>query len=292
MKISGTTKVYGVIGCPVEHTMSPMMHNFYSEQAGIDMAYTAFPVEEGRVGDAVRGAYALHIGGLNVTVPHKQAVMEHLQDIDKDAEIIGAVNTLVRTEQGFKGYNTDADGLWRAMQGAGISVQGRTCILIGAGGAAKAAAYVLAREGARKVYVLNRSVEKAQKLARELNEKLELEILFPLSLSAWDKIEEEHCLAVQSTSVGMYPNMGEAAIEAEAFYQKLDLAFDVIYTPLETKFMKLARAAGAKVSNGLDMLIYQGVVAYELWNPGVTISGETIDEVRTMMIAGLGGKAG
>ncbi|MDD3252018.1 MAG: shikimate dehydrogenase [Lachnospiraceae bacterium] len=292
MKTRGTTKVYGVIGCPVEHSLSPMMHNLYSERTQVDMTYVPFRVEEGCVGDAVRGAYALNIGGLNVTVPHKQAVMEYLAEIDEDARAIGAVNTLVRTESGYRGYNTDAEGLWRAMQGAGMQIREQVCILIGAGGAAKAAAYVLAREGARKVYVLNRSVEKAQQLAEEINRHMQQELLTALPLHAWDQIGETGCLAVQTTSVGMFPNMDAAPIEDAAFYQKLSHAFDVVYTPMETQFMKRARAAGAVVCNGLDMLLYQGIVAYELWNPEVVISPSLIAEARELLKRCLGGKAG
>lgn len=290
MKISGITKVCGVMGCPIEHTMSPMMHNFYSECTGVDMVYEAFHVEPERVGDAVRGAYALGLTGLNVTVPHKQAVMEYLSDIDEGAKTIGAVNTLVRVADGYKGYNTDAEGIWRAMQKAGMTVQGRVCILIGAGGAAKAAAYILAREGAKKVYVLNRSLEKAEVLAGEINRQMNRPVLYPLQLDQWREIEESGCLAVQTTSVGMHPQVDAAPIEDGAFYQKLDQAFDAIYTPMETRFMKLAKEAGAKTANGLDMLLYQGIIAYELWNPDVKITEETADQARELLKNWLGGK--
>lgn len=291
MKTSGKTMVCGVMGCPIEHSMSPMMHNYYSEQMGVDMTYVPFKVQPGQVGAAVRGAYALNVTGVNVTVPHKQAVMEHLCGIDEAAETIGAVNTLVRQENGYKGYNTDAAGLFRAMTEAGMEIRDKTCILLGAGGAAKAAAYVLAKEGAARVYVLNRSVDKARSLAADINGRFGRELLVPLALSDWRSIPEKGCLAVQTTSVGMHPEVEAAPVTEPEFYEKLGAAFDVIYTPVETKFMKLAASAGAKTSNGLDMLLYQGIAAYELWYPEVRIPEPVIDGARELLVRFLGGDA-
>lgn len=291
MKTSGKTMVCGVMGCPIEHSMSPMMHNYYSEQMGVDMTYVPFKVQPGQVGAAVRGAYALNVTGVNVTVPHKQAVMEHLCDIDEAAETIGAVNTLVRQENGYKGYNTDAAGLFRAMTEAGMEIRDKTCILLGAGGAAKAAAYVLAKEGAARVYVLNRSVDKARSLADDINGRFGRELLVPLALSDWRSIPEKDCLAVQTTSVGMHPEVEAAPVTEPEFYEKLGAAFDVIYTPVETKFMRFAASAGAKTSNGLDMLLYQGIAAYELWYPEVRIPGSVIDGARELLVRFLGGDA-
>lgn len=289
MMTSGKTMVCGVMGCPIAHSMSPMMHNYYSEQLGLDMTYVPFKVQPGQVTTAVRGAYALNICGMNVTVPHKQEVMECLVDMDDAAKVIGAVNTLVRADGGYKGYNTDAAGLLRAMTEAGMEIRDRTCILLGAGGAAKAAAYVLASGGAAKVYVLNRSLARAQELSDYINGVSGREILVPLELGDWQSIEERGCLAVQTTSVGMHPNVDQSPVEAPEFFEKLDAAFDAVYTPAETKFMRLAAAAGAKVSNGLDMLLYQGIAAYELWYPDVKISGEVIDGARNLILCHLGG---
>lgn len=291
MKTSGKTMVCGVMGCPIEHSMSPMMHNYYSEQLGVDMTYVPFKVQPEQVGAAVRGAYALNVTGVNVTVPHKQAVMEHLCGIDEAAETIGAVNTLVWQENGYKGYNTDAAGLFRAMTEAGMEIRDKTCILLGAGGAAKAAAYVLAKEGAARVYVLNRSVDKARSLADDINGRFGRELLVPLALSDWRSIPEKDCLAVQTTSVGMHPEVEAAPVTEPGFYEKLGAAFDVIYTPVETKFMKLAASAGAKTSNGLDMLLYQGIAAYELWYPEVRIPEPVIDGARELLVRFLGGDA-
>lgn len=281
--ISGKSKVCGVMAYPVEHSMSPLMHNYYSEKTGTDLVYVPFKVEPGRVEEAVKGAYALNFTGMNVTVPHKQEVMKYLVDIDEDAKAIGAVNTLVRTDGGYKGYNTDAAGLKRAMTEAGIEIRDCTCILFGAGGAARAAACVLAKEGASVIYVLNRSLEKAEALSEIVNERFGRRIMLPMALDDYGKLECSSCLAVQTTSVGMHPNVDHAPVEDAEFYKKIDTAVDIVYTPMETKFMKYVRAAGGKAVGGLDMLIYQGVIAYELWNPETVFTREMIDGARVLM---------
>lgn len=281
--ISGKSKVCGVIGCPIGHSLSPFMHNFFSEKSGTDMAYVPLPVEPDRLFEAVRGAYALGFSGMNITVPHKQEVMKYLADIDQSAETVGAVNTLVRQENGFKGYNTDAAGLKRAMQEANITIQGRSCILLGAGGAAMAAACVLAEEGAASVYVLNRTPVRAIALSENLNRRFGRRILKGADLTACSDIKGSDFLVVQSTSAGMEPRADTAPVEDPSFYQRIHTAVDIVYNPAETKFMRCVKEAGGRALGGLDMLLYQGVSAFELWNPGVTLSSSIIKEARVRM---------
>lgn len=284
--MDGKTRVCGVIGCPVEHSMSPQMHNFYAERTGLNLAYVPFHVEPEAVGDAVRGAWALNLLGINVTVPHKQRVMDYLVDIDEDARAIGAVNTLVRAEGGYKGYNTDAAGLKRAMDRADIAIRGRRCLLLGAGGAAKAAAYLLAKEGAEQVFLLNRNVDRARELADCVNGLTGRDVIRPMALADYGQLPGtgKDFLCIQSTSVGMYPNTDHAVIEDEAFYRRIHTGVDIVYTPRETVFMKLVKAAGGRAVGGLDMLLYQGIIAYELWNPGTVIDEETADIARGMLL--------
>lgn len=276
--MDGKTKVCGIIANPVEHSMSPLLQNLYAERTGVNMAYVPFKVKEEEVEAAVKGAHSLNILGLNVTVPHKQSVMKYLSDIDETAAAIGAVNTLVRTEEGYKGYNSDVPGLLRAIKEAGFRIEGRDCILIGAGGAANAAAYLMLKEKAGTIYLLNRNENRAKDLAARINAAGGHVI--PLALSEYGKIPKGLYFAVQSTSVGMDPDLDSAAIEDPAFYENIAEAVDMVYTPAETKFMKLVRKSGGLAVNGLNMLLYQGVVSYELWNPGVTVDRETIDEAR------------
>lgn len=287
--IGGKTDVCGVIGCPIEHTISPLMHNFYAAETGLDLAYLPFLVHPGQVQAAIRGAFALNIKGLNVTVPHKQEVIPYLTGLDEAARVIGAVNTLVRTENGYKGYNTDAAGLHRAMQEQQIAAAGRTCILLGAGGAAKAAAYLLAKAGAKKIYLLNRSVDKAEQLAGYIRRTLGYQPIEAGPLTAWREIAENSCLAVQTTSVGMYPRVDDLLIDDPRFYDKLHTAIDIIYTPAQTAFLRMA--AGAKTMNGLTMLLYQGIAAFELWYPEIIISDELTAKAKQLLARHLGGQA-
>lgn len=290
MRISGKGKVCGIMANPVEHSMSPLMQNFYAERTGVDFAYVPFKVQDEDVEAAVKGAYALNLTGMNVTVPHKQHVMPYLKEIDEDARAIGAVNTLVRQVGGFKGYNTDAAGLLRAMAEENITAGGWDCILIGAGGAAKAAAYVLAKEGARVIYVLNRNRDRAKELAEEINSRFGKKIMADMALEDYKKLPRTTYLAVQCTSVGMYPRSDRAPIDDPDFYEMIHTGVDIIYTPMETCFMQYVKAAGGKTMNGLTMLLYQGIEAFEKWNPGITVGKDVIEEAKELMIAQLKGQ--
>lgn len=266
MEINGKTKTCGLIGNPVEHTLSPMIHNTLAEMFGHNLVYVPFPVETGRIAEAVAGASALQLLGLNVTVPYKSEVIPCLREVDSLAASIGAVNTLVSVQGGYKGYNTDMEGLYRAMMTEGIKLEGEEIILLGAGGASRSVAYLCAVKGAKRVYLLNRTVDRAGQVAQEVNRSAGREVIFPMALSDFDNLPDQKFLAIQGTSVGLFPHVDQAVIEDEAFYRRIHTGFDLIYTPWETRFMKLVRENGGQAYNGLKMLLYQGVIAYELWN--------------------------
>ena len=266
IKIDGKTRTCGLIGHPVEHTLSPVIHNTLARQMGHNLVYVPFPVEPGRVQDAVKGADALQILGLNVTVPYKSEVIGCLRETDPLAENIGAVNTLVRVDGGYKGYNTDMEGLYRAMMSEGVAIEGEEIILLGAGGAARAVAHLCAMKGAAKVYMLNRTLDKAQTVAMEVNRTAGREVVCPILLQEYDRIPDGKYLAVQGTSVGLAPHNEDVVIHDRAFYEKVHTGFDLIYNPWETRFMQLVQECGGRACNGLKMLLYQGIIAYELWN--------------------------
>lgn len=266
MIVDGCTRTCGLIGNPVEHTLSPLIHNTLAEKLSHNLVYVPFHVEEGQVLSAVKGAYALNLLGLNVTVPYKSQVIGGLARIDALAEKIGAVNTLVRVEAGFKGYNTDMPGLYRAMCSEGIQIEGQDIILLGAGGAARAVAFLCASKNASRVYLLNRSPQKAEAVAREVNEKTGKEVVYPMATADYQRLPEQKFLAIQATSVGLYPDVDKAVIEDEEFYRKIHTGYDLIYKPSDTRFMQLVRRQGGKAFHGLKMLLYQGIIAYELWN--------------------------
>lgn len=282
MEINGHTRLCGLIGNPVEHTMSPVIHNTLAKGQGHNLVYVPFHVEREQLEAAVKGAYGLNILGMNVTVPYKSDVMPYLADIDELAEKIGAVNTLVRVNGGYKGYNTDILGLYRAMCSEKIKLEGEKVILLGAGGASRAAAFLCGEKKAEKVYLLNRSLDKAKLLADEVNAAFGRECIIPMAVDSYEKLPDEKFLAIQGTSVGLYPDVDKAVIEDAEFYRRIHTAYDLIYKPAETKFMRLVREAGGQACNGLKMLIYQGIIAYELWNQ-IEISEESVQEIYELL---------
>ncbi len=300
MLIDGNTRLIGLIGNPVEHTLSPVIHNGLSVKMGISSVYVPFQVEGEGLDQAVKGAYELNILGMNVTVPHKNQVLESLVEIDEAAKQIGAVNTLVRVEakHGYKGYNTDMMGLRRQIQEDGISLKNETVVILGAGGAAKAVVYMCLLEGAGKVYLLNRTLEKAKQIADQMNRiwkdscmtaasgleenpegaDLSPDKVIPMLLADYGKIREQELIVFQATAVGLAPNDRQAVLEDAEFYKKIKTGVDLIYNPANTRFMQMVAEQGGKAYNSLKMLLYQGVTAYELWHD-ITIPQEIVEEV-------------
>lgn len=265
MKINGKTYTCGLIGNPVEHTMSPAIHNTLAEKMNLNMVYVPFLVKQD-LAAGVKGAYALNMQGLNVTVPYKSDVLEHLVSVDDLAKNIGAVNTLVKTEGGYKGYNTDMTGLYRAMTSYGIKIEGEEIILLGAGGAARAVAYLCVYYKAKKVYLLNRTLEKARNIAEEIRNCTGKDIIVPMQLEDYKQLGEQKMLCIQATSVGLSPRDDEVIISDKEFYEKIHTGYDLIYRPTNTKFMQLVKEHGGQAYHGLKMLLYQGIEAFELWN--------------------------
>ena len=266
MEINGCTRTCGLIGNPVEHTMSPAIHNTLAKALGENLVYVPFHVPEGHVEEAVKGAWSLNLLGCNVTVPYKSQVIPFLKEIDPLAEQIGAVNTLVRTEDGFKGYNTDMPGLYRAMCEDGVKIEGEKALILGAGGVARAVAMLLVQKGAGQIIILNRTMEKAQQIADEVNSLAGRQAITPMAMADHSALPEgEKYLAIQATSLGMYPEVDNAVTRDAAFYRKIHTGYDLIFNPAKTKFMSLVEENGGKAFNGLKMLLYQGIIAYELW---------------------------
>lgn len=273
VQIDGYTRTCGLLGNPVEHTLSPVIHNTLADETGENLVYVPFHVPEGCIGDAVRGAWAMNLLGLNVTVPYKSDVIPFLKDIDPLAERIGAVNTLVRAADGFKGYNTDMPGLYRAMCADNVAIEGEKVLILGAGGVARAVAMLFADKGAAEILLLNRTVSRAQAIVDEVNSFAGKALARALSTDAYQELPEtERYLAIQATSVGMYPHVEDAVITDEAFYRRVHTGYDLIFNPARTKFMELVQNQGGRAYNGSKMLLYQGIIAYELW------TGKRIDE--------------
>ncbi len=276
--ITAKTGLLGLLGSPVGHSFSPLIHNTLSEKLKQELCYLAFDVSPENFEQALRGGFSLGVRGFNVTVPHKQRVIPFLEDIDESAKRIGAVNTLVRGGEGFIGYNTDMPGLHRAVSSEGIDLKGASAILLGAGGAARACGHMLGLYGAGEIFILNRSGERAAALAEELS------ALYPgmeargAELSWYRELPKRDYLCLQATSVGLYPDTEKVLIEDPEFYQNISAAMDCIFNPGETRFLRLVRAAGGRGFNGMKMLLYQAVYAYELWT-GVTVPDSLTQEL-------------
>lgn len=281
--IDGYTRTCGLIGNPVEHTISPLIQNTLAEKSDFNLTYVPFHVNEGMLEDAVKGGFALNLLGMNVTVPYKNDVIPFLKDIDPLAKKIGAVNTLVRVENGYKGYNTDMPGLYRAMVSDGFEFSGKKIVILGAGGVARAVGVMLAEKDVEKIVLVNRTVEKAQVIADELNGYAGRKVASVLALQDIDQLEGDGYIAIQATNVGMFPKVDEAVVEDESFYQKVEQGYDLVYNPANTKFMQLLKKQGKKAYNGLKMLLYQGIIAYELWTER-KISDETADYIYGLMV--------
>ncbi len=272
MEIDGHTGIMGLIGNPVEHTYSPLIQNTFARVMGVNMVYVPLGVREG-LSEALKGAFAFGFAGMNVTVPYKLAVMPYLCGIDPAAERIGAVNTLVREEEGYRGYNTDVVGISATLERFGIDVCGRDCILIGAGGAARAVYDALSVAGADHIYLLNRSLSRARENFGSFPD------VTILSLENYASIPAGKYFCVQCTSVGLPPDTGRTAIEDEDFYELVETGFDLIYNPEETEFMRRVRAHGGQAVNGMEMLLAQAAVSFALFT-GTEVSEEAMEEAR------------
>ncbi len=264
--ISGRTKLCGVIGDPIEHTMSPAIHNAAFTRMGLDYVYLPFRVKREELGRAIEGMRALNIKGLNVTIPHKVTVIPHLDELDPLAEKIGAVNTIANNNGVLKGYNTDASGFLQALLKRGIEPKGKKVVILGAGGASRAVSFALAERGAHLI-ILNRLLELdwAEELAGRLS------AVFNRGVKALELVEgnlaealEGADILINATSVGMSPNINETPVPSNRLKPGV-VAFDVVYNPIKTRLLREAEETGAETISGVDMFVWQGALAFERW---------------------------
>jgi len=264
--ISGETRLCGVIGDPIEHTMSPVMHNAAFKEIGIDYVYVPFRVKPEKLGEAISGMRALNIRGLNVTIPHKVTVLQFLDKLDPLAEKIGAVNTIVNEDGVLTGYNTDATGFLQAVLEEGVEPEGKKVVILGAGGASRAISFILADRGADLV-ILNRRLELdwAEELAHRISQTFRQKVsALELNPENLKKALESADILVNATSVGMNPDVDQTLVSADLLRPGL-IVFDIVYNPVKTKLLREAEAAGAEIIGGLDMLVWQGAIAFEKW---------------------------
>jgi shikimate dehydrogenase len=267
--ISGKTRLCGLIGDPVEHTMSPAMHNAAFRQMALDYVYVPFRVRPEDLGKTIDGMRAFNIRGLNVTIPHKVAVIPFLDKLDPLAEKIGAVNTIVNDNGTLTGYNTDATGFLRALLEKGGDPEGKKALILGAGGASRAISLILADSGAERLIILNRAEELdwAYDLAGNISQLYNMDAKAgELNRESLDSVMEriDISILVNATSVGMTPDVNSTPVDADLLRPGL-VVFDVVYNPLRTQLLRDAQTAGAETISGIEMLAWQGALAFEKW---------------------------
>lgn len=264
MEINGRTIQLGIIGDPIGHSFSPQMHNFISKYMGNNYIYSAFNVKPQDLSKAIEGIRALNIRGVNVTAPHKINVMQYLDEISPDAKILGSVNTVVNNNGVLTGYNTDSEGFYTSLVKAGITVKNSNILVMGCGGVVIPTLIRIIKEQPNSITLLNRTKEKAIDFAEKIYNITGYRIKTDIS-------NIDYNIIINTTMAGMEHNIDALpwdsidGLDCEKFFNKNVSAVDMIYNPEETKFLKMAKDKGCKTLNGLGMLIYQGIIAYELF---------------------------
>jgi shikimate dehydrogenase len=287
MEITGRTRFTAVFGDPVEHSLSPAMHNAAYAALGVEGAYLAFHVAPHRLHDAIHAVAALQIAGVNLTVPHKESAVSMMTHLTEEARTLGAINCVVNRDGELHGDNTDARGLERDLRESGITLAGRTVIVVGAGGAAAAAILACCRTGAKKISLRNRTLERARKLADHFRHLGQAPSGHSIDAAALDDLSDAHALdgvalVINATPMGLkttsfVPLAYDAAPKDCVFY-------DMIYAPRATPFLAPAIAAGRRALDGAGMLLYQGALAFELFNN----LAAPIDAMRAALMSALG----
>lgn len=262
--ITGRTKIYGLYGWPVEHTFSPAMHNAAFGRLEMDACYLAFPVHPDRLEDAVRSISALGIQGVNVTVPHKERTAAMLSELSEEARLMMAVNTIEVRGDRLIGHNTDGRGFLRSLrENLKFDPKGKRVFIVGAGGAGRAVGFSLSISEVDSITIYDKDIQKSSGLARDIREKTGSDV-FAVDdvMNAAEAAKDADCI-VNATPLGM-KKTDPMPLEARVI-RKGQIVCDLIYNPPETRLLRTAKARGARTLNGLGMLLYQGVLAFEIW---------------------------
>ncbi|AMW31192.1 MULTISPECIES: shikimate dehydrogenase [Arthrospira] len=266
--IKGTTKLLGIVGYPVEHSMSPIMHNAAIAHLGVDYVYVPFPVAPDQLASAYRGFQAIGIQGFNLTIPHKQAIIPLLDNVSKLATAVGAVNTVWYSDKGWSGTNTDVAGFLAPLKALNCpNWHEKIAVILGNGGASRAVVAGCAELGMAEIHIVGRNPQKLEEFKQSwLNSPLPIKV----NVHNWQELNpliKQADLLVNTTPVGMSPHIDRSPVDAENFegLKSGAIAYDLIYTPRPTRFLQLAKNQGAVAIDGLEMLIQQGAAALEIW---------------------------
>jgi len=264
LKIDGQTKLYGIVGEPVEHSLSPIIQNAAFEYLKLNCIYVVFHVKQTELKSAINGMRSLKIHGFNVTMPHKTSILPLIDEVEKTAAKIGAVNTIKNFNGRLIGYNTDGVGALKALEKNGVSLSGKKIVVLGAGGAGRAISYALA-SGVEELVILNRTELKAQRLVEELQVESKAAITYgQLNDETLRRTLKDANVIINATSVGMHPYENETPINKKLLNADVTV-FDLVYSPLKTKLLKEAEAQDVKTLNGLHLLVHQGAESFKIW---------------------------
>lgn len=266
INISSNTKFIGLIGYPLGHSLSPVMQNAAFQSKGINNVYLPIEVKPDNLETVVKAIPNMNFDGFNVTIPFKVEIMKYLHEVDELAKGIGAVNTVVIKDGRLKGYNTDGSGFLCSLEeGIGSKVEDKSFFVLGSGGASRAVCMTLAMNNARKIYICNRTIEKAKVLVSDINARYGNSIIVvPMVYENMKETLKDADILINTTSVGTYPKVDEIPIDKNLLNSELTI-YDVIYNPNKTKLLLEAEKLGCRIISGLGMLVYQGAKAFELW---------------------------
>ena len=265
LSLPGQTTLYGIFGYPIGHSLSPLMHNTAFSHHGIEAVYLPFAVHPAHIEIAVKSIAALQMGGVNVTIPHKQAVLTWMDELSPEARLIGAVNTIHLRDGRLHGYNTDGTGFLRALEEVDCAVAGRTVMLLGAGGAARSIAVQLCLSGIGRLLLANRTRTRAEDLAAFLKQTIphaDISVVTMGESSLAGQLLDTD-IVVNATSIGMHPH--DPLLLPSTALSPQHLVCDIIYRPLQTPLLRAAAQQGSRTVDGLGMLLHQGAKAFEIW---------------------------
>ncbi len=266
--ITSKTRLLGLFGNPVEHSISPVFMNYILDMVSLDYRYFAFQIKEELLTEAVKSIIALNIKGVNITIPYKRSVIKHLDEVESSAGVIEAVNCIKNEGERLKGYNTDYLGFIYPLKDKGYNqfLKGKNCLLIGCGGAARAVIYGLKIIGIEKVFLINRTPYNAERFSDWVKDKIGINIEYVGDKeSLTDRLMDEVDMVVNTTPVGMYPHIDEMPVKEGVKFKDKHIVYDLIYNPWETKLLKISKSNGAVALNGFDMLISQGLYSLAIW---------------------------
>ena len=261
--VSGSTRLYGIMGYPIGHSLSPLMHTLAFRHHGLDAVYVPFSVAPEDLAKAVAGAMALGVAGFNVTIPHKEAIMACLDEVTDEARAIGAVNTVHVQDGRTTGHNTDGAGFLQPLQNLGTPLNQLSVCVLGAGGAARALAAALLNAGCPQLIIANRTHARSERLAADLQKRFVAAEVRAVPMSDAADAAQQSGLLVNATSLGMHE--GDEPLLPSRCFGPEQIVYDIVYRPLNTPFLQDARAAGATTIGGLDMLLGQGAAAFMIW---------------------------